>query len=345
MKRINFKHPCTGKFAALALALALALASQPLLSEESTVSHEIVVERGGGKVDQVVVFGDHLVIRDQQPLKKELQHVGIYTKSGQLVKELGSVGRAVGQFQSPSGVAIANEEILVLDLIGRVTRFSGKGSLMGSWLLQKPSYRPRSMVYSRDSNRLWITGCVPIKHYLNEGCHLAHAYAVSSLEHVQSGIQTPSIAVEKDWFPIENYQLASLPDGVLAFADSPLLKVFVYNDELELLSQWRVEESVELFDEVVSGAMSWEVAEELRRSIYYVDRLESVGGLVAISVRQPGGRSYSLELRDTTGKLHSKLPASADRLVGADGNALIFATPVETGVKLSFRDVGRTSDL
>lgn len=170
-----------------------------------------------GWVAYVVATPEGLVISTADVIQSppgQAPRLLLVTREGKLVRtqDLRALGCA-----HPTNPVWTGQELLVGDLKkGTLLVLDGTLEKKREVLLKGAHphpYYPRFLAFARQVHKLFVTGCYPLRGYLDTGCLQIHEYAGSALEHVASSLESPPPQQEWGYMPVSEQYLAGVLPG------------------------------------------------------------------------------------------------------------------------------------
>jgi len=268
-----------------------------------------------GNIDQLIPLPDGgFLTRDSTYNPLQSQVVEVYGPSGNLIRKIGSYGQEPGHYYALKEIAFSYQHnvVWVVDMLGRISRFNLSGKFLDSVLIQKPGFHPYGIALNEDQGRYYLTGCVALKFYLNDGCKMVHEYDSSTDKYLRSLAENDPDAVKREYFSVEDYQLTAAPSGLYA-VDAPMRKF------------WKIvpNRGIEAFP-VLGKQLGGDIPEldprkpaaEIARGQYLFENIFADDRLVIISAGVKGGGKYLLEVLSANGKPIALDVNSPGRLIG-----------------------------
>lgn len=318
------------------LLLLLLLAA----SAESAEPRLVPVKRStltkpSGRVDQVVPLptGGFLV-RDADLMKEATQALEVYDASGHFVRKIGGFGQRPGSYQALKQIALgADGTIWVADLIGRLSLFDLAGKLLETKLIQAPGFQVEGIALDEPRGLLYLSGCVPIHTYVENGCKIIHQYSLKQRKYLKSlGDSDPKIG-QLNLVGFSDNALDVDEAGRVWTVDAPILKLSRVDVATGKMAAFPIgTKSVKPFTKVAPGSD----INAIFNNAFLLERVLAVNGAVVVSVRGPNGGLYLLETFDSQGRQTGVDLKSPGKLVGKtrSGN-LLFAAPVKGGYEIA----------
>lgn len=251
------------------------------------VSSQSILKKDG-RIDQVIPLpsGDFLV-RDYSWQEEEKQAIEIYSSEGAFLRKIGSFGQSPGHyFRLKSAALASNNHLWIGDAHGRISIFDLSGELIETILIQKPGFRVRDIVLDESNGFFYLTGCLPVKTYLDLGCELVHQYQIDSRKHVSSFIETDPVAVANHWLSLEDYSVGVDAGGRVFMTDSPVFKLMRFDPSSKKVQAFPISSEVAKSPEPIYEP-SPEANRRARESSFLIERVVVAGQYVVVSMSAP----------------------------------------------------------
>ncbi len=324
------------RFAALVLVLltAVSAAAEEVASSRVTLERvsSVTLEKTEGRVDQVlpVPAGGYLT-RDYDWTRAQTQAIELFDAAGKRVRKIGEFGRGPGTYFRLKEIALGEDgKIWVADVQGRLSFFDLNGKFIDSLLIQLPGYRVRGVALDEERGRFYLTGCLPLEVYLNDGCQLVHQYNMANRLYEQSFVETDAEALEKSLLPLEDYRLDVGPEGKVFFTDAPLMKLFRADPTSLAVDVFPIRSEVVPPRGALLPGGTIEENQQASNSSFLIDRVLVSGEHVLLSIRKPFAGGFLLQVFDVHGTQLGVDLDSSGQLVGeAAAGQFLFATKKE----------------
>ena len=285
-----------------------------------------VLQKTSGSVDQAVPLPNGgFVIRDHDLRNEENQAIEIFDERGRFIRKVGKFGEGPGQYFRLTSVAISDDgTIWATDLMGRLMRYGSSGQLLGTTLIQRPSYRVTSLALDEKHGAFYLAGCLPKEYYLNLGCTLVHQYTAKDSRYRRSFLETDKEAVEKNLLPFESYRLDVDDEGNIYAVDCPILKLFRIDPRSARIETLPIKSRVIRSVEALPLGQRPEFYHDAHDKAFLADRVLVSGSAVAVSIRRPHPGGYVLEIFNRQGHQVGVDVDSPGELVGKGAFGSLF---------------------
>ena len=280
----------------------------------------VTLEKRSGKVDQVEPRPTGgFAVRDYTWEPPEGQVIELFSNAGELEHRIQGYGHGAGKYIRLKDLAVAPDgSIWVADFgASRATHYAADGEVLGTLLLQNPSYRPAALAV--DGESLYTAGCVPIDTYLNRGCELVHRYRLEDRKFQETTLRTPEETIERGWAGRGGYDLDIGADGTLYFVHETTFALFRRPSDQAMFTRIEVKSD----SATPPAPLTREIGtrpggpDELLAASFVIDRVVAGTGHVAVSIRRPGDDGYLLAIFDDKGKQVARDVPAPGRLVGS----------------------------
>jgi hypothetical protein len=302
--------------------LITTLFPDPTFAEKSTAPsfhlklvRVLELAKPSGNIDQLIPLSDGgFLTRDSTYNPLQSQVVEVYGPSGTLIRKIGSYGQEPGHYYALKEIAFSYQHnvVWIVDMLGRISRFSLSGKFLDSVLIQKPGFHPYGIALDEEQGRYYLTGCVALKFYLSDGCRMVHEYEIATDKYVRSLAENDPDAVKRQYFSIEDYQLTAASSGLYAI-DAPMRKF------------WKIvpNRGVEAFP-ILGKQLGGDIPEldprkpaaEIARGQYLFENVFADDHVVILSAGVKGGNKYLLEVFTANGKPIAQDVDAPGRLIG-----------------------------
>ena len=280
----------------------------------------VTLDKTSGQVDQVEARpGGGFAIRDYTWDPPEAQVIELFSEAGARESRIEGYGHGAGKYIRLKDLAVAPDGSLWVADFGasRATHYGENGEVLGTLLLQNPSYRPVALAV--DSDSLYVAGCVAVDTYLNRGCELVHRYRLADRKFQETTLRTPEETVERGWAGRGGYDLDLAADGTLYFVHETTLTLFRRPPGETTFTAVEVESGVAKPPAPLTRDIGTRPGgpDELLAASFTLDRVVAGKDHTAVSIRRPDDGGYLLAVFDADGQQVARDVPAPGRLVGS----------------------------
>lgn len=181
------------------------------------------LEKQAGQVDQALeVPGGGYLVRDADFERPKTQALELYDQAGRFLRKLGGAGDRPGSYLRLTGAATTRDGLLwAADLVGRLSFFNPQGALRSTRLVQNPGFQIDSLSVDEPHGVFYLAGCLPIQHYIDDGCRLVHQFGLADRRYRKSFLRTDPGVVAKGLAALSTLSVDVDPKGRPLAVDAP----------------------------------------------------------------------------------------------------------------------------
>ena len=293
----------------------------------------LLLEKSVGDVDQVVPMAGGFLVRNTDLLKQQRQSLEVFDTSGRVTRTIGKFGRRPGSFQALKSVAVeGNGTIWAADLLGRLSFFDPQGRLLGTKLVQAPGFQVDGLALDERRGLAYLSGCLPIKVYVELGCKTIHQYRLKDRQYLRSFHDNDAELRERNLLAFSDNHLDVDAWGIVWTVDAPILKLSRVDPKTGAVQRFPIRSSIA---KPIPKPKEGADLNALMDDSFLLDRVLVASGGVVVSIRGPKGTGWHLAVFDLQGRQEAADLKSPGLLVGKtrDGE-LLFSRPAKGGYEL-----------
>ena len=293
----------------------------------------VLLIKSVGDVDQAVPIAGGFLVRDTDLLKQQRQSLEVFDTSGRLTRTIGKFGRRPGSFQALKSVAVeGNGTIWAADLLGRLSFFDSQGRLLGTKLVQEPGFQVDGLALDEARGLAYLSGCLPIKVYVELGCKTIHQYRLKDKKYLRSFHDNDAELRERDLLSFSDNHLDVDAQGIVWTVDAPILKLSRVDPRTGAVQRFPIRSAIA---KPILKPKEGADLNALMDDSFLLDRVLVAGGNVVVSIRGPKGTGWHLAVFDLHGRQEAADLKSPGMLVGkARDGELLFSRPAKGGYEL-----------